>query len=87
MAIITSTAGGCPEVVGEAALLVAPRDPADIREKLDNLINSSNLRQQLSAAARARAEHFAWPTVAQRYLQCYRKIVQNHDFLPKTGKY
>jgi len=75
MAIITSTAGGCPEVVGEAALLVAPRDPAAIREKLDNLINSSKLRRQLCAAALEQAKHFAWPTVAQKYLQCYRKIV------------
>ena len=74
-AIITSTAGGCPEVVGDAALLVEPRDSTAIREKLIELVNSENLRNKLSAAAQKRVEKFAWPNVARKYLDCYRDIL------------
>ena len=44
--IITTTAGGCPEVVGDAALLVAPRNPAEIRQKLLYLIENKSVRSE-----------------------------------------
>ena len=43
MAVVTSNAGGCPEVVGEAAMLVPPRDPAAIRSCVDRLIEDPSL--------------------------------------------
>ncbi|MBU0755207.1 MAG: glycosyltransferase family 4 protein, partial [Planctomycetes bacterium] len=38
MAVLTSDAGGCPEVVGDAALVVPPRNVDRIRESLARLI-------------------------------------------------
>ena len=75
MAIITSTAGGCPEVVGDAALLVEPRNSAAIAEKLQELIASPQLREKLMAAARARAQTFSWPGIAQQYVDTYREVI------------
>jgi glycosyltransferase involved in cell wall biosynthesis len=75
MAVITSTAGGCPEVVGEAGLLVEPRNPAAIRQKLQELIHSDQRRLELMAAARKRAEIFSWQNIASQYMQCYQKII------------
>jgi glycosyltransferase involved in cell wall biosynthesis len=40
MAIITCSAGGCPEVVGKAGLLVEPRDTEGIRKTLKKLVES-----------------------------------------------
>jgi glycosyltransferase involved in cell wall biosynthesis len=74
-AIITSTAGGCPEIVGEAAILVPPRDPARIEEALSSLLNSDQLRNKLSLAALARAREFAWPLVAGKYVDCYLRVI------------
>ena len=42
MAIITSNIGGCPEVVGDAALLVAPGDVEGIRKRIVELAGSPN---------------------------------------------
>lgn len=79
MAIITSTAGGCPEVVGDAALLVEPRDVNGIRESIMRLIGSRELRQQLSTAALDRVEQFNWSNVASRYVDCYRELADKKN--------
>jgi glycosyltransferase involved in cell wall biosynthesis len=76
MAIITSTAGGCPEVVGEAALLVQPKDSAAIRSNLQKLILSDQLRHQLAAAALQRVKMFSWENVAGLYADCYRRLIK-----------
>lgn len=75
MAIITTTAGGCPEVVGEAGLLVPPRDAAGIRARLQELVSSASLREKLAKAAFERVQLFSWPNVAGRYVACYEEIV------------
>jgi glycosyltransferase involved in cell wall biosynthesis len=77
MAIITSTAGGCPEVAGEAALLVQPKDVSAIRSSLQKLILSDQLRHQLAAAALQRVKIFNWENVANQYLDCYRQIMKD----------
>jgi glycosyltransferase involved in cell wall biosynthesis len=74
MAVITTTAGGCPEVVGEAGLLVPPRDAAGIRGRLAELVSSARLREDLARAAQERVQLFSWPNVADRYLACYREV-------------
>jgi glycosyltransferase involved in cell wall biosynthesis len=76
MAIITSNAGGCPEVVGEAAMLVPPRDPAAIRMCLDQLIQSPSLVEKISAAGVERAARFSWQSVAAQYVTFYGQAVK-----------
>ncbi len=78
MAIITSMAGGCPEVVGTAGLLVEPRDTEGIREMLLKLVESDDLRRQLSEAAIKRVEQFNWEKIAQQYLNCYNEVISTN---------
>lgn len=71
-AIITTRGTGCDEVVGDAALLVKPRDPAGLRAALVRLMREPDLCRRLGQAARARLEQkFGWPSVARQYLQVY----------------
>ncbi|MBN1126423.1 MAG: glycosyltransferase family 4 protein [Sedimentisphaerales bacterium] len=74
MAIIASAAGGCPEVVGPAAILVEPGDVAGIRDKILELTGSPQRRQELSLAALQRVELFGWPGVTKQYVDCYEKL-------------
>jgi glycosyltransferase involved in cell wall biosynthesis len=76
MAIITSTAGGCPEVVGEAGLKVQPKDVAGIHSNLQKLTSSDELRHRLAAAALHRVKLFSWEKVAGQYVDCYRRLVE-----------
>ena len=74
-AIITSTAGGCPEVVGDAALFVEPKNPDAIRECILSLIESPEKQQALSASAIDRAQQFTWPKIAQQYTDLYKSLI------------
>jgi glycosyltransferase involved in cell wall biosynthesis len=54
-------------VVGDAALLVPPRDAGQLRDALVRLMGDAELRRKLGAAARARVEeHFNWSAIAAR---------------------
>jgi len=83
MTIITTTAGGCPELIGDAGLLVQPRDTAAIRQKLQEFIASEELRKQLAEKALARVKQFGWQCVAQKYLDCYREVIGLNERIPK----
>jgi len=75
LAIITTEGTGCAEVVGDAALLVKPRDSAGIRRCLEALITNPNLIDELGAAARTRlTERFDWARVANEYSSLFRQI-------------
>jgi glycosyltransferase involved in cell wall biosynthesis len=75
-AIITTESTGCEEVVGDAGLLVPPRDVAAIRAALSTLANDCECRRAYGARARARLEeHFSWTVVGRRYGSAYHKYV------------
>jgi glycosyltransferase involved in cell wall biosynthesis len=76
--------------VGDAALLVPPKNPQAITRALRRLIQEPDLRRALGAAARRRIEeNFTWSAVAGRYLDEYaRHIRRPHDWtvsLPAGG--
>jgi glycosyltransferase involved in cell wall biosynthesis len=74
-AIVTSNGTGCPEVVGDAALLVPPRRPDRLAEALGRLVRDDELRARLGATARARVEReFGWPSIARRHVELYRGL-------------
>ena len=75
LAIITTEDTGCAEVVGDAALLVKPRDSADIRRCLERLVANPDLTRELGNAARKRlTEKFGWTNVADKYSLLYREL-------------
>ncbi|HWH96688.1 MAG TPA: glycosyltransferase family 1 protein [Baekduia sp.] len=58
--VLTSGASSMPEVGGDAALYVAPRDVASIREGLARLLGDAGLRARLAQAGPPRAAEFSW---------------------------
>jgi glycosyltransferase involved in cell wall biosynthesis len=74
-AIVTCDGTGCPEVVGQDALLVPPRRPDQIRAALARLIEDEALRMDLAARARVRVEReFGWNVIATRYAEIYGAV-------------
>lgn len=74
LAIITSRGTGCAELVGDAAKLVNPRDPAELRRALLSLTCDPARCRELGRAARRRLEEeFSWETVGDRYLELYER--------------
>ncbi|CAG0958135.1 phosphatidyl-myo-inositol dimannoside synthase [Methanosarcinales archaeon] len=77
-AIITTNVTGCPEVVGDTAILIEPKSPDSIKNALNDLINDNELRTKLGLNARKRAENnFSWRKIALSYCQVYENVLGN----------
>ncbi|MCX6707344.1 MAG: glycosyltransferase family 4 protein [Candidatus Woesearchaeota archaeon] len=75
MAIITTDISGCPETVGDAAILIRPESPEDIRKALLKITNDEALEKELQEKAYKRvSENFTWEIIAERYLKEYKNI-------------
>jgi glycosyltransferase involved in cell wall biosynthesis len=63
--VLTSNVSALPELVGEAAVLVDPRDDASIAEGLLRIVTDESLRQRLREAGLARAARYDWDETAR----------------------
>ena len=54
-----------PEVAGEAALLVDPKDPKDIGKAMQQIASDANLRQELVKKGKLRLKRFSWDKTAE----------------------
>jgi len=63
--VLTSDVSSLPEVAGDAALLVDPRDEGAIRAGLQRLLGDPNLRAELREAGRWQAAAFSWERTAR----------------------
>jgi alpha-1,3-rhamnosyl/mannosyltransferase len=73
--LLTSNVSSLPEVVGDAALLVDPRDVAAIADGLTRLWHDDRLRDELRARGLARAREFTWERTARLTLAVYERVL------------
>ena len=64
--IVSAGCAAMPEIVGDAALLVDPRDPDAIARAIARVLDDAPLRRRLGARARERASRFSWEETALR---------------------
>jgi glycosyltransferase involved in cell wall biosynthesis len=69
--VVTSNTSSLPEVVGDAALLVDPRDVGAIEAALVQVKEDPVLREALRAKGLQRAKQFSWDVTARRTLEVY----------------
>lgn len=81
VALVATTAGALPEVVGrdgETALLVPPGDAAALAWAIGRLLDDPGLRTRLSGAAlRRAAERYSWEATARATADVYREVLAN----------
>jgi glycosyltransferase involved in cell wall biosynthesis len=74
--VVASNQSALPEVVGEAGLLVNPRDVEAMAAAIARLLTEPDLHRCLAEAGRARAANFTWANMALKLLDLYQKIVK-----------
>ena len=67
--VIASTSSSVPEVVGDAGLLLNPRDPYAWAKAVQRVANDAELRQGLSRKGMERAARFTWERCARQTLR------------------
>jgi len=73
--VLASNKSSIPEVVGKAALLVDPLNPADIANGLQRIVFDRDLRQELRKKGLQRSSQFTWDTAAKMILEIYHHIL------------
>ncbi len=74
--VVASTAGGIPEVVGGAAMLVAPHAVPALAEALLVAATDATTRERLIAAGTVRAAAFSWQRAGGHLAALYRTLAQ-----------
>ncbi|MEM8884110.1 MAG: glycosyltransferase family 1 protein [Planctomycetota bacterium] len=77
--VIAADAGSLPEVVGDAGLLVPPRDVDALRDALGQVLDHPGLAQELRVAGQERSRSFRWEQSAEDHVRIYRKAMEARD--------
>ena len=73
-AIVATSVGGTPEILGKAGFLCKP-DAKEISRKALKLLGDNKLRKKYGKLASERAKQFSWENVAEKTLELYKEIV------------
>ena len=72
--VIASNASSIPEVTGEAAILVDPRDTGRIAEAMARVADDGALRDRMASQSLDRAATFSWRKAALETISVYEKV-------------
>lgn len=75
--VIASNTTSIPEVAGDAAILVDPKDEDALCQAMFNILNDATLRTKLSQRGLERARQFSWSRCAAETVEVYKKVVDN----------
>jgi alpha-1,3-rhamnosyl/mannosyltransferase len=73
--VVASNAASLPEILGDAALFVAPDDVEGLARAMRTILSNPALAQQLSKAGRERAAQFTWKACASAHLALYESLM------------
>ena len=71
--VVTSTGSALEEVVGDAALLAPPDDPAALGDAIATVLDDPGVAARLRAAGPARAAQFTWERCVDQHVDAYRR--------------
>ncbi len=69
--VITSNISSCPEVAGDAALQVDPKNIDELARKIEDMVNDPALREDLIRRGFERIRHFSWTRFGEAMRQIY----------------
>ena len=72
--VITSNCSSMPEVAGDAALFVDPRNVSQIADAMISVVQNKDTRKQLVSAGKSRVRQFSWDTAARETIKLYETI-------------
>ena len=75
--ILATDTGGSKELIteGENGYIIEMKNAQDIADKLEKLINNSELKNKMGEASRRRALEMSWEKVAKEYYQTYENNI------------
>jgi glycosyltransferase involved in cell wall biosynthesis len=84
-AVITTSAMGCAEVVGDAAIKVEPGSVDGLRRAVRTLLDDVSERERLSAAGQRRVAKFSTENIVALYENIFAGVIASDQPLPSGG--
>lgn len=72
--VVASNTSSLPEVAGDAAILVSPRDELALAAAIADVIENRTLAEQLRVRGLNRAHQFSWQRAASETIAIYRRV-------------
>lgn len=72
--VIASDAMSLPEVAGDAALIFKDGDVADLKSKMQELLEDKGLYQDMIEKGKHRARSFSWDSSAQEFIKLFDRL-------------
>ncbi len=69
---IASNTSSIPEVVGDAAILINPKNNQELIESLEQIYNNPQLKQQLAIKCLDRSKDFSWDQTVEKIVQTWQ---------------
>jgi len=82
--IITTRCEGVEELIVDNGIVVESPSGTDIATAIKKLISERHTYREFSAASRKRATLFSWSSVANQYIECYKKVLTTKSFKSQT---
>ena len=73
--VVTTAGSALGEVVGDAALLVSPNDPAALADAITTVLDNPSVAARLRAAGPVRAAQFTWERCVDQHVDAYRRAM------------
>lgn len=73
--VISSNATSLPEVVGEAGILLNPKDVDGFADSIKKVLTNSNLAQEMREKGIERAKKFGWKEIAEKTAEVYKECL------------
>ena len=72
--VITSNISSLPEIAGNAALLINPKNTKEIKKAMEKLLTNEKLRKKLIRKGLTQAKKFSWNKTTHQTLEIYTKL-------------
>ena len=77
--VVSTTGGALPEVVGDAGILVPPRDHLALADAIVNLLDHPRRADELGRRGYRRVQrHFTWQRAAEKTVAVYREVIRGY---------
>ena len=74
--VICSNVSSMPEVAGDAAVLIDPRQSSELAQAIETVVHDPGARTLVAEKGKARAMGFTWESTANQTLDVYRNAAR-----------
>jgi glycosyltransferase involved in cell wall biosynthesis len=75
--IVTTRCEGTDELIADNGIVVGSSNATELARAVRTLSENPSQREAMALAARKQASLFSWSSVADRYIQCYERVLQH----------